>query len=73
VRLPEVEPSDAEILHTIARLTGMIRSGGEPCLVDDEADIPVDPVLAPNRESLLAAAAAANQARNVVNRPDANS
>ncbi len=71
-RLPEVEPSDAEILHTIARLTGMIRSGGEPRLVDDEfgANTPIDPAPAPNRDALLAAAAAANQATTIINRPD---
>jgi hypothetical protein len=75
VRLPEVEPSDAEILHTIGRLTGLIRSGSEPRRVDNEfaADIAVDPAPAPNRDALLAQAAAANQATNVVNRPDANS
>ena len=73
-RLPEVEPSDAEILHTIARLAGMIRSGGEPRLVDEfAADNPVDPAPVPNLDALLAQAAAANQATNVVNRPDANS
>lgn len=52
-RLPEVEPSDAEILQTISRLTGMIRSGGEPRLVDNEADIAADP--APAQESGCAA------------------
>jgi hypothetical protein len=60
VQLLEIEPSDAEILHTIARLTGMIRSGGAPRLMDNEADISFDPIPAPNREALLAAAAAAN-------------
>jgi hypothetical protein len=67
-RFPEVEPSDAEILHTFARLTGMIRSGGEPRLVDEfAADNPVDPAPAPNRDALLAAAYAANQATNILN------
>jgi hypothetical protein len=72
VRLPEVEPSDAEILHTIARLTGMIRSGCEPRLIDNEfaADAPTAPTTSLDREALLAAAAAANQATNVINRPD---
>ena len=68
-RLPEVEPSDAEILQTISRLTGMIRSGGEPRLVDNEADIAADPAPAPNRDALLAAAYAANQAVNILNLP----
>jgi hypothetical protein len=69
-RLPEVEPSDAEILHTIARLTGMIRSGGEPLLVDEfAAENPVDPAPAPNLDALLAAALAASQAANQLNKP----
>jgi hypothetical protein len=70
--LPEVEPGDAEILHTIARLTGMIRSGGELRLVDNDFvdDIPVDPAPAPNRDALLAAALAANQATNKIFAPD---
>ena len=71
VRLPEVEPSDAEILHTIGRLTGLIRSGGEPRLVDNEfaANTPIDPTPAPNRDALLAAALAANQATNKIFAP----
>ena len=71
VRLPDVEPTDAEILRTIARLTGMIRSGGDPRLADK--NIPAEPAPVPNRDALLAAAAAANQAGNVLNKPDANS
>jgi hypothetical protein len=71
-RLPEVELSDAEILHTIAHLTGMIRSGGEPRLVDNEfaADTPIDPIPALNRDALIAAALAANQATNQLFKPD---
>jgi hypothetical protein len=57
-RLLEVEVSAAEILHTVARRMGLIRSDGEPCLLDEgiAVDTHVDPAPAPNRDAALAVA-----------------
>jgi hypothetical protein len=64
-RLSEVEPSDVEILSAVARLTEMIGSGVEPRL-----NASIAPAPSRSRDEMLRAAAAANQATNVLNIPD---
>ena len=70
VRLPEVEPSDAEILHTMARLTGMIRSAASPV----SSTMSLQPILLsirPRRRIGTRCSPpplAANQATNKINR-----
>lgn len=64
-KLPDVEPSEVEILHAIAHLTGTIISGGEVRL-----DAAIDPAPALPPAALLAAAAARNQAANQLMVPD---
>jgi hypothetical protein len=66
-RLPEVEPEEAEVMRAVAAMTAKIVSGGEPRLVDNE--FAADTTPAPNRDALLAAAIAANQASNQLNKP----